>query len=145
MRSTQVFERGDVFSELTEEGVGARRPYHLRPPQGDQPRRSLARLASDHPVGREAAARTALDRGAQRGVPVRRPAADDQAVLVEDLVEQAVERGRVGSQLGGRVEDPGVELVAVQLDERAGGVREGEHPRRGVGRGDDLRPDPGLL
>ena len=57
-------------------------------------------------------------------VPFARPPADDEAVLIEYAVQKSIVLVRIPGELGVGVEDARVLVVAMQLDQVAGCVRE---------------------
>src|SRR5262245_28739651 len=101
-----MFERLYPGNEIVEEQSGVRNRYVLCLAELDNtccltPRRRAAR-----PERRVAVAGAALERPPESCVPIGRPAADDQSVLVKDAVEQALDRRVVAIELLERVLDP---------------------------------------
>src|SRR5205823_13856634 len=95
MRRLQLLERAHLLLKLDEEGVGVADRHMHTTPRDEQIARRAANVAASGPVGREPMTLAAADRVAKRGVPLGRPTADDQAVLVEDAVEERVVFGVV--------------------------------------------------
>lgn len=100
-RFGQPFQRLDAAEEFAEQLVGAGCLDDQAAAKAEQPLRLLAHTAAAVPVQRVAPRGSPLERGYQRGVPFGRPPLDEQAVLVEDLVEQLVPFLRVGFQFVG--------------------------------------------
>jgi hypothetical protein len=129
-------ERGDLRRQRVEELVGAGDCHLDRLPVCDEPLSPRPEGANMGPVGAISAAGRSQQRVAERLVPLGRPAADDQPVLVEDLVEERVDGRRVAAELLGGVFEVGVEIVAVDLDDRAAAVGQRDRTSRGLLVGD---------
>jgi hypothetical protein len=74
-------------------------------------------------------------------IPFSGPAADDQPMLVEDPIEKGIRRLGIGREFLIRVEDPGIEIVAVDFDQIAPAVNERHGTFQIVVRSDDRRLD----
>ena len=87
MRTTVLLKGLHLLEQLPKEGVGAARPHGLAADEGNQVAGGLVRfLAQVYPVGAVAPGPGAFEGLTQGAVIVRGPAADDQAVVGEDIV-----------------------------------------------------------
>jgi hypothetical protein len=114
----------NALREGGKEAVGVADPDHARAAMIHKLPRSCTGLSACRPVDRVTPVRRAQDRRPQGMIPLARPSADDQAEFIKNAVEQAVILRRVSAQLLIRIEDAGVLVVAVELEDVAGAVRD---------------------